>query len=306
MAAEVGRSSSRRAPAPRSATRRAARASAAASDSQKRCRCRARRRRRTCWSRRAGRRPSAGPPARQSSMRDDARREPGPGQPLGRRGAPGPRRCRSATPTARPTCAPPRPPGGVPAAPVGRRRAREQAREQAVDPQRVVRRRAARSAAAPAARRAPRRAPRGTRRGSDARGRRGAAARRASSPSVAPRARIAERARRGAVGADGCDRCDGRRRPGVSATAHTLNSGWNEIGSTASLVTALTVRYSPNRSFQWNGAKQLPGQHPVGDRGGQHGAAAPGRDLDDVAVGDPERARRRRGGSRRTGRGRAC
>lgn len=43
-------------------------------------------------------------------------------------------------------------------------------------------------------------------------------------------------------------------------TAHTLNSGWKEIGSTASLVTALTLRYSPNRSFQWNGAKQHPGR----------------------------------------------
>ncbi len=43
-------------------------------------------------------------------------------------------------------------------------------------------------------------------------------------------------------------------------TAHTLNSGWKEIGSTASLVTALTLRYSPNRSFQWNGAKQSPGR----------------------------------------------
>lgn len=46
----------------------------------------------------------------------------------------------------------------------------------------------------------------------------------------------------------------------VSSTAHTLNSGWKEIGSTASLVTALTLRYSPNRSFQWKGAKQHPGR----------------------------------------------
>lgn len=45
-----------------------------------------------------------------------------------------------------------------------------------------------------------------------------------------------------------------------SATAQALNSGWNEIGSTASLVTALMLRYSPNRSFQWNGAKQFPGR----------------------------------------------
>lgn len=36
----------------------------------------------------------------------------------------------------------------------------------------------------------------------------------------------------------------------VSDTAHTLNSGWNDSGSTASLVTALTLRYSPKRSFQ--------------------------------------------------------
>src|SRR4051794_41300562 len=46
----------------------------------------------------------------------------------------------------------------------------------------------------------------------------------------------------------------------VSDTAQTLNSGWNERGSTASLVTALTLRYSPNRSFQWKGAKQQPGR----------------------------------------------
>src|SRR3954471_2142718 len=46
----------------------------------------------------------------------------------------------------------------------------------------------------------------------------------------------------------------------ASDTAHTLNSGWNDTGSTASLVTALTLRYSPNRSFQWNGAKQAPGR----------------------------------------------
>ena len=46
----------------------------------------------------------------------------------------------------------------------------------------------------------------------------------------------------------------------VSVTAHTLNSGWKDSGSTASLVTALTLRYSPNRSFQWNGAKQQPGR----------------------------------------------
>lgn len=41
-------------------------------------------------------------------------------------------------------------------------------------------------------------------------------------------------------------------------TAQTLNSGWKERGSTASLVTALMLRYSPNRSFQWKGAKQVP------------------------------------------------
>lgn len=46
----------------------------------------------------------------------------------------------------------------------------------------------------------------------------------------------------------------------VSDTAHTLNSGWNDSGSTASFVTALTLRYSPNRSFQWKGAKQHPGR----------------------------------------------
>ncbi len=44
-----------------------------------------------------------------------------------------------------------------------------------------------------------------------------------------------------------------------SWTAHTLSSGWKLSGSTASLVTALTLTYSPNRSFQWNGAKQAPG-----------------------------------------------
>ncbi len=43
----------------------------------------------------------------------------------------------------------------------------------------------------------------------------------------------------------------------VRETAHTLNSGWKDVGSTASLVTALMLRYSPNESFQWNGAKQL-------------------------------------------------
>ncbi|CAG7401799.1 hypothetical protein PICSAR71_04345 [Mycobacterium avium subsp. paratuberculosis] len=46
----------------------------------------------------------------------------------------------------------------------------------------------------------------------------------------------------------------------VRVTAHALNSGWFEIGSTASLVTALIDRYSPKASFQWNGAKQLPGR----------------------------------------------
>ena len=46
----------------------------------------------------------------------------------------------------------------------------------------------------------------------------------------------------------------------TSDTADTLNSGWKEIGSTASLVTAFTLRYSPNKSFQWNGAKQHPGR----------------------------------------------
>ncbi|CAM5437932.1 hypothetical protein SCALM49S_04281 [Streptomyces californicus] len=44
----------------------------------------------------------------------------------------------------------------------------------------------------------------------------------------------------------------------VSRTAHAFSSGWKEIGSTASLVTAFTARYSPNRSFQWNGAKHSP------------------------------------------------
>ncbi len=43
-------------------------------------------------------------------------------------------------------------------------------------------------------------------------------------------------------------------------TAHTLNSGCSESGSTASLVSALMVRYSPCSSFQWNGTKQLPGR----------------------------------------------
>ncbi len=45
----------------------------------------------------------------------------------------------------------------------------------------------------------------------------------------------------------------------ASDTAHTFNSGWNDSGSTASLVTALMLRYSPNRSFQWNGANTQPG-----------------------------------------------
>ena len=72
----------------------------------------------------------------------------------------------------------------------------------------------------------------------------------------------------------------------VSETAHILNAGWKENGSTASYVTALTLRYSPYRSFQWNGAKQPPGQHPVGHHGGQHGAAATRGHLDEVAVGD--------------------
>lgn len=45
----------------------------------------------------------------------------------------------------------------------------------------------------------------------------------------------------------------------ASDTAHTFNSGWNDSGSTASLVTALMLRYSPNRSFQWNGANTHPG-----------------------------------------------
>ena len=43
-------------------------------------------------------------------------------------------------------------------------------------------------------------------------------------------------------------------------TAHTLNSGSSEIGSTASLVSALMVRSAPCSSFQWKGAKQLPGR----------------------------------------------
>src|SRR5688500_13712132 len=46
----------------------------------------------------------------------------------------------------------------------------------------------------------------------------------------------------------------------VTPTAHTFNSGWNDNGSTASLVTALMLRYSPNRSFQWNGANRHPGR----------------------------------------------
>lgn len=46
----------------------------------------------------------------------------------------------------------------------------------------------------------------------------------------------------------------------ASDTAHTLNSGWNDTGSTASLVTALMLRYSPNRSFQWKGANTHPGR----------------------------------------------
>ncbi len=46
----------------------------------------------------------------------------------------------------------------------------------------------------------------------------------------------------------------------VRVTAQALYSGWRDIGSTASLVTALMERYSPNASFQWNGAKQLPGR----------------------------------------------
>ena len=44
----------------------------------------------------------------------------------------------------------------------------------------------------------------------------------------------------------------------VRVTAQALNSGWRDTGSTASLVTALIDRYSPNTSFQWKGAKQLP------------------------------------------------
>ncbi|PQM47906.1 hypothetical protein C1Y40_01884 [Mycobacterium talmoniae] len=43
-------------------------------------------------------------------------------------------------------------------------------------------------------------------------------------------------------------------------TAQALNSGCCEVGSTASLVTALIDRYSPKASFQWNGAKQSPGR----------------------------------------------
>ena len=53
----------------------------------------------------------------------------------------------------------------------------------------------------------------------------------------------------------------GRDRSGRRAlTAHTLNSGCRESGSTASLVSALIVRYSPCSSFQWNGTKQFPGR----------------------------------------------
>ncbi len=44
-----------------------------------------------------------------------------------------------------------------------------------------------------------------------------------------------------------------------SVTAANLNSGWADSGSTASLVTALTVTYSPCSSFQWNGANSPPG-----------------------------------------------
>ena len=77
----------------------------------------------------------------------------------------------------------------------------------------------------------------------------------------------------------------------LARTAHTLNSGCSESASTASLVTALTVRCSPCSSFQWNGTKQLPGSHPLGHHGRQHGAAAARRELDGLAVGDVHRDR---------------
>ena len=182
------------------------------------------------------------------------------------------------------TCAPPSTPRSGPRrrGRVGLRGAREQARQEAVDPQRVVgvERRVRRQHGG--ARRAP----------AEAREEPGEVATFAVAEArrlvrVEPERRTQgadrDRARREAVGHDGsADRRSGRRATatGVSATAHTLNSGWNEIGSTASLVTAFTARYSPNRSFQWNGAKQRPGSTRSVTVDGQHGTTTPGRDLD--------------------------
>ena len=112
---------------------------------------------------------------------------------------------------------------------------------------------------------ASRRARPGTRPGNGAHGRSKRAAAESSRPEHAARRRGGLTLREGAAAAAGLrDRLRGRDRWSeatlVRETAHTLNSGWKESGSTASLVTALTLRYSPNRSFQWNGAKQLPGR----------------------------------------------
>ena len=54
----------------------------------------------------------------------------------------------------------------------------------------------------------------------------------------------------------------------VSVTAQALNSGCGESGSTASLVTALIARPSPNMSLQWNGAKRFSGADPIGHHRG--------------------------------------
>ena len=82
-----------------------------------------------------------------------------------------------------------------------------------------------------------------------------------------------------------------------TVTAQTLNSGCSESASTASLVTALMVRYSPCSSFQWNGAKQLPGRTRSVTTAGS--TARPRRDveLDRLAVGDAQRDARRSGWS---------
>ena len=273
------------------------------------CRCRARRRRRTCWSPRRGRRRSAGP-GEAVVHRDDPGREAGAREPLGRSGGQVLGRARLGRPQHDDLARRPRPP-------------RTRRRTRRADPVGGVREN--RPASSPSTHSAWS-ASSGAVDGSTGRARRPAAEPREEPREVAPLA-VAERRRPpphrarasrpgpGSPARPGVRSSTGRRlgpcrttgdATGVSATAHTLSSGWNEIGSTASLVTALTARYSPNMSFQWNGANRAPGSTRSVTVDGQHGPTAARRDLDRRAVDDARARPRRTGASRRTAPARAC